>query len=168
MLYLIAKIDEASRERLLQIQQLTEKSGISAGSLYGHITLAVYTGDAGEDFISSCKAILRDYSAFTVHYDKIEVLSATSIIVASIVNENEIADIQRKIVKKWAEYLNEWTQETTWYPHTTLVYHPQADLNAIAKVMQDRFVPFDAQVERIEVSREKGSGYEIVDVVELR
>lgn len=168
MLCLIAKIDADSRERLLQIQQLAEKSGISVGNLYGHITLAVYTGDDGEAFISSCKDILRDYSAFTVHYDKIEVLSATSIIVASPVNENEIAVIHRRIAKEWAEYLDKWTQETAWYPHTTLLYHPQADLNALAKAMEVRFAPFDARVERIEFSRVKEKGYEIMDAVELQ
>lgn len=168
MLCVIAKIDAAARERLSTLQHLAEKSGIAVRNLYGHITLATYVGNEEEKFVSSCKAILSGCSVFTVRYDKIEVLSDTSIIVASPAMTDEITDIQRKIAKVWEEYLDEWTRKNKWYPHTTLVYDSRADLASIAEIMQSKFAPFDAQIGRIEFSRVKEKGYEIVDFIELQ
>lgn len=167
MLCVIAKIDSEARERLLELQQLTESFGVSPRSLYGHITLANYVGDDEERFILSCKALLSDFRKFSVRYDKIEVLTATSIIVASPLKENNITDIQKEIVRNWGKYLDDWTQENVWKPHTTLLYKPQVNLQDIAEVMQEKFKPFNAQINRIEFSRVKENGYEIIDFIEL-
>ena len=167
MLCAIAKIDPVSKERLSKVQQTAEKFGIPVRDLYGHITLVTYVGNAEEAFIVSCKDMLHGYKSFCVRYDKVEVLPATQIIVASPIKKNEIATIHSEIVKAWAEELDQWSRETIWHPHTTLVYHPKADLNVIANAMQEKFSPFDARIEKIEFSRVTEDGYKIVDSIAL-
>ncbi len=167
MLCVIAKIDSVSREKLLKLQQLAGSFGIPQRHLHGHITLAAYVGDDENQFISSCKKLLSNYKRFSVYYYKIEVLTETSIIVASPKKEKEIALIQNEIVNNWEESLDYWTQGDVWKPHTTLLYEPKADLQTIAEVMQAEFKPFNAQVDRIEFSRVKENGYEIIDSIAL-
>lgn len=167
MLCAIAKIDPASSERLVTLAKLTEGFGIPPRNVHGHITLATYTGDDEERFISSCKTVLSGYGKFSVCYDKIEVWSPSTIIVAVPRKEGEIAAIQREISRGWAADLDKWTQGDVWQPHTTLVVNPQADFNAVAEAMQGVFEPFAAQVDKIEFSRVYEDGYEIVDFIEL-
>lgn len=167
MLCVIAKIDPASRERLLWVQRVAGDFGVPERPLYGHITLAAYIGGAEDAFISSCKGILAGRDKFPVFYDRIEVLPATSIIVASPRKDGPMAAIYREIAQSWEADFNDWTRADTWHPHTTLVHDPTADLNAIAKAMEKKFQPFTAQVERVEFSRVLETGYEIVDFLEL-
>lgn len=168
MLCVIAKIDSASKERLANIRSIVERFGITVRELYGHITLATYIGDAEEQFVSSCKGLLACQEAFPVFYDKVEVFPVSSMIAASPRKDKNISAINKKIAENWAEQLNDWTQEAKWYPHTTLLYQPQADLYAIAEAMQEEFKPFEAWVERIEFSHVNENGYEIIDCIELR
>lgn len=101
MLCVIAKIDSASRKRLAGIQRIAENFGIPVRELYGHITLATYLGEEEEAFIASCKASLPCRKAFPVRYDQIEVLDATSIIVASPRKEGNLAAIHGEIERRW-------------------------------------------------------------------
>lgn len=167
MLCVIAKIDSASRERLAGIQHIAEEFGIPVREPYGHITLATYIGDEEEAFVASCRACLPCRKAFPVRYDQIEVLDASSIIVASARKEADLAAIHGEIERRWAPRLNHWTQGEAWYPHTTLLYRPQTDLYAIAAVMRQAFAPFDAWVERIEFSRVHEGVYKILDGIDL-
>ncbi len=75
--------------------------------------------------------------------------------------------IQKEIAGRWSAYLNEWTQENVWNPHTSLLYVQGADLSAVAEAMREMFEPFTAQVDRIEFSRVYEHGYEIIDAFEL-
>ena len=167
MLCVIARIDEGCRERLLGLQERTVELGIPRRNLYGHITVASYIGEDEEGFIASCKEILRGHGAFDVCYERIEVLYATSIVVASPAKEGGLAAVHRDIVSAWGAELDKWSQEDVWHPHTTLVHDLRADLDAAAKVMRDGFAPFPGRVGRIEFSRVKENGYEIVDHVDL-
>lgn len=167
MLCAIAKIDPAARERLVSLARLTEGFGIPPRNVYGHITLASYTGYDENEFISSCKTILSGRGKFSVRYGKLEVWNPSTIIVAVPQKENTIAAIQKEISKKWAADLDQWTQADVWRPHTTLVTNPQADFHAIIEVMQEKFKPFAAQIERVEFSCVYENGYEIIDCVEL-
>ena len=58
MLCAIARIDEQARNRLLALQQVTERFGNMPKEIYGHITLAAYIGGDNGAFISSCKEII--------------------------------------------------------------------------------------------------------------
>lgn len=168
MLCAIAKIDSGSRDRLVELAKLTQAFGIPPRNVHGHITLATYTGDDEDGFMSSCKAVLSGYEKFSVCYDKIEVWNPSTIIVAVPRKEGAIAAVQKEISRGWAADLDKWTQEDVWQPHTTLVVNPQADFNAIAEAMQGIFEPFSARVNEIEFSRVYEDGYEVVDCVELR
>lgn len=167
MLCAIAKIDTESRKQLLALQQVTERFGITVKELYGHITLATYTGEDDSAFILSCKEILSAYTQFSVYYEKVEVLSATSIIVASPQKENALLDIHNDIAAQWGIYLDNWTSNDHWQPHTTLIYNPQIDLQVIAEAMRKEFIPIIAHVTRIEFSQVTENGYEIVDSIDL-
>lgn len=172
MLCVIAIIDSAATKRLAILEQITERFGIPPQSVHGHITLATYTGDEEAAFITSCKAILSGYGKFSVCYDKIELWTATSgarsVLVAAPQKGHEMAAIQRKIAGSWSAQLNEWTQEDTWTPHTTLLYVPGADLDLVAEAMRKEFAPFAAQIDRIDFSRVYENRYEIIDSFELQ
>lgn len=163
MLCVIAKIDENARKKLAKIQELAELFGRTAKPLYGHITLVTYLCGNEKSLISECRNILRGQKAFPVYYDEIRVLAATSILVASPKKAGALKAVQSSLAANHTECLDEWTRESIWYPHTTLVYDPSSDLTALAKAMQAEFRPITASVSRIEFSRVTESGYEIVD-----
>ena len=167
MLCAIARIDTQSREKLSALQQAAERFGITVHKIYGHITLATYMGEDDRAFIASCKEILSACTPFSVYYEKVEVLSATSIIVASLRKENALLDMHHAIAAQWGHSLDHWTNNDHWQPHTTLVYDPQIDLQVLAEAMQKEFIPFFAHVTRIEFSQVTAHGYEIVDSVDL-
>lgn len=167
MLCVIAKIDIQSKAKLLTLQQLAVRFGITVNSLYGHITLATYIGGDDSTFIASCKKIISAYTSFSIYYEKVEVLSATSIIVASPRNEHTLFDIHNDIATKWWPYLDNWTNNDHWKPHTTLIYNPQIDLQVIATAIRKELIPFFAQVTTIEFSQVTENGYIIVDSIDL-
>lgn len=167
MLYVIALIDQAAREKLTGLRLLAAPFGIPPQNLHGHITLAGYTGGDEEEFVSSCKAILSGYGKFPVHYDQIELFASTSAVVAVPRKEGVLDAIQREISEAWAADLNEWTRRDVWHPHTTLAYHPTVDLEAVTELMRGKFEPFTARVDRIEFSLEYAPRYETIDFIDL-
>lgn len=167
MLYVIAMIDPAARRRLTGLRELAAPFGIPPRDLHGHITLAAYAGEDEGRFIASCKAVLARYGQFSVEYDKIELFASTSAVVAAPRKEGPLDAVQREIAERWAADLDQWTRRDVWRPHTTLAYHPAADLDAAAGAMRAEFAPFSARVSRVEFSRECGNRYEIVDSMEL-
>ena len=168
MLCVIAKIDPASRARLLELQKEIEKLGIPVRALHGHITLASYIGEDEAAFLASCKEILSGYRAFPVYYDRIEVLASTHIVVASPRREGMLEVLQRQTAAQWEEELTDYTKADVWYPHTTLLYDMQADLARIAERLGGVFEPLCGEVQTIEFSRVENAGYTIVDTIELR
>lgn len=172
MLCAIAIIDPAATERLVKLEQVTERFGIPPQDVHGHVTLATYVGDDEDAFISSCKSILSGYGKFPVYYDTVGTWicksGMKSFIGAFPRKEPTIVAIQKEIAGIWSAYLNEWTQEDVWKPHTSLLYVQGADLSTVAEAMQEMFEPFVAQVDRIEFSRVYENGYEIIDSFELR
>lgn len=167
MLYVIARIDPAARKRITRMRQLAVPFGIAPREVHGHITLAGYTGGDEGKFVSSCKTILSGYGKFSVRYDEIKLFASTSAIVAAPRKDGALDAIQREISNAWEAGLNEWTRREVWQPHTTVAYHPTADLEAITEIMREEFEPFTAEVSRIEFSREYDGRYEIIDFIEL-
>ena len=167
MLCAIARIDAQGRKQFLSLQQVTERFGIKLNELDGHITLATYIGGDDRAFIASCKEIISTYSPFSICYEKVEVLSATSIIVASPRNEKTLFELHRAIAAQWEPYLDRWTNKDLWKPHTTLMHNPHIDLQVIAKEMMREFLPFMAQVTGIEFSLVTENGYRIIDSIDL-
>lgn len=166
MLCVIAKLNEEATEKLMSIRTAA-LSDAALKPLHGHITIAAYTGDRQAQFVRFCKSLLEGTSAFAVWYEKIEVLDASSILVASPENSGALEVLHRRIAEAYNDSLNPWTQADRWYPHTTLLYDPNLDLHRICGEMSGHFTPFSAQISRIEFSRALESGYEIIDRVEL-
>ena len=167
MLFVIAMVDPAARARLTRLRELAAPFGILPRDVHGHITLAAYAGGEEGRFISSCKAILSGYEKFSVRYDGVELFASTAAVVAAPRKEGPLDAIQREIAGAWAADMNEWTRRDVWQPHTTILYHPQADLEAIVEALREEFESFAAQVDRVEFSREYEDRYEIVDFIEL-
>ncbi len=167
MLCVIAKLDGEATEKLMAIRKAALSDAV-VKPLYGHITIATYTGDNEAQFIRFCKSLLAGMPSFTVRYEKLAVLEATSIIVASPEKSGPLEALHLGIAKEYNCALHPWTQMGQWYPHTTLLYGPGLDLQRICREMSAFFVPFSAQISGIEFSRVLESGYAIVDSVVLR
>lgn len=166
MLCVIAKLNAEATEKLMSIRTAAL---LDAGlkPLHGHITIASYIGNHEAQFVRFCKSLLEGTSAFAVRYEKIEVLDASSILVASPEKSGTLEALHRRIAEEYNDSLNPWTQADRWYPHTTLLYEPNLDLHRICRNMAVYFMPFAAQISCIEFSRVLESGYEIIDRVEL-
>ncbi len=167
MLCVIAKLNAEATENLAAIRKAA-LSDAMVKPLYGHITIATYTGDNEARFIRFCKSLLAGMPSFTVRYEKLTVLEATSIIVASPEKSGPLEALHLGIAEKYNRFLQPWTQTGQWCPHTTLLYGPGLDLQRICREMSAFFVPFSAQISGIEFSRVLESGYAIIDSVVLR
>lgn len=168
MLCVIAKLDKSAAERLSSLKKAFVPAEFAARPLYGHITIANYIGSDEAGFIRYCKAMLEGAATFQVEYKKVEVLKKSAIIVASPEKAGTLAALHREIAEKFAPSLNDWTQPELWQPHTTLLYSPALDLDAICANMKKAFAPFSARVCAIEFSRVLDTDYEIVEKVELK
>lgn len=167
MLCVIAKLNGEATEKLMAIRKAALSDAVVT-PLYGHITIATYVGDNEAQFIRFCKSLLAGMRSFPVRYEKIAVLEATSIIVASPEKSGPLEALHLGIAEKYNRFLHPWTQIGQWYPHTTLLYGPGLDLHRICREMSAFFVPFSSQISLIEFSRVLESGYAIVDSVVLR
>lgn len=165
MLFVIGIIDGASNKRLEEIRNSAISSGILDSPLYSHITFATYLGDDDTAFVASCKEMLRTIKPFQIHYEKVEMLSDCPILAAFPRKGKELASINKHIFKTWQDYLAPWTHEKIWQPHTTLLNNADMDLMAALSDMQKTFIPFDAEVVRVEFSRALENGFEIIDAV---
>lgn len=163
MLCVIAKLEEAARARLLAVQAAATRLGIPPRPLHGHITLVSYVGGDEADLIARCKDTLAPYRPFSVRYEETAVLAATSIIAALPQKSAQLCQLHDCLAALAPEELDPWSQAEVWLPHTTLVCHGTADLQAAAQRMRAEFAPFDAQITGIEFSRVTGSGYTVVD-----
>ncbi len=168
MLCIIAKLDDAAVKRLTSIREsaLIEEAAIKR--LYGHITIAAYSGNNEAGFVQDCKKLLADISPFSVKYTDIEVLWETSIIIARPETTLELKTIHQLITEKYNDSLNQWTKKGAWYPHTTLFYEPQSDLRGLCSRMAESFVPFSTIINRIEFSTVTEAGYRIIDSMRVR
>lgn len=167
MLCVIARIDDAAKARLDALCKLVKEFDLSARYLYGHITLVTYLGHEEAEFIEQCKAALSNQTAFSLFYNRIEILTPTSIIVASPDITQELRSIHAQLIEVAPSDFDSWSSEELWYPHTTLFYHTEANLQAISERIKEDFVSFLAEVSRIEFSKVTDCGYEIIDAITL-
>ena len=165
MLCVIAKLDGGATEKLMSIRKAALSDAAMRKPLHGHITIAAYTGDEVAQFIQFCKSQIGGISSFPVRYERIEVLEDTSIVVASPEKSGTLETLHRRIAEEYNCFLNRWTQVERWYPHTTLLYDPNSDLHRICRKISTYFMPFSAQVSKIEFSRVLESGYDIIDTI---
>ena len=167
MLCVIARIDDAARGQLDALCKLVEEFDLPARYLYGHITLVTYLGHEEEKFIERCKSVLHDQTAFPVYYNGVELLLPTPSIVASPDMTQELCAIHDRLMGVAPSEMDRWSSRELWHPHTTLFYHTEANLEAIAERIKESFTPFYAKVCSVEFSKVTDSGYEILDAVIL-
>ena len=167
MLCVIAKLPSEANDKLSRLRDSVMPQVHFPSSLYAHITLATYLPEDTKAFIASCRKILRNVRSFSVRYEKLEVLAETSIIIAKPAPSEPLRFLHDRINSDFGEFLDHWTRGDTWYPHTTLLNDPDADLNAVCDEMQKHFVPFDVSIEQVEFSQVEGNRYTIVETVRL-
>ena len=167
MLCVIAKLDDASTEKLAAIREAAFSDGEALRPLHGHITVATYVGTDEDVFLRSCRKLLAETRPFAVTYTDIEVLGETAVLAAVPERSGPLDRLHRKIAERYPDALDPWTAGERWYPHTTLYYGPGSDLAGLCRKMRDVFRPFTATISRIEFSRVLEDGYRIVDFVTL-
>jgi 2'-5' RNA ligase len=168
MLCVIANCSPEADQKLSALREAAFPPGRFTSPLNAHITLATYLPEDYSAFMEACEKLLRRCHPFTVRYKKLEVLSETSIIVATPSISDELAVLHQSIVKEFSLSLDRWTCGSSWYPHTTLVYDPAADLQQICGKMQARFIPFEDRICQFQFSKVEGSGYTIIKTIHLR
>ena len=82
MLCVIAKLPEDASEKLRLLRDSALPGERAGAPLYGHITIATYLPEDDGSFAEACVRTIREYSSFTVRYEKLRVLCRTSIIAA--------------------------------------------------------------------------------------
>ena len=167
MICVIAKLASDAAERLNILRKAVASKEQLVKPFHGHITIAAYLPD-DEEFLPVCAEIIRDTSAFRIRYEKLEVLSATSIIAAVPSKPAALLALHNRIAERFGKSLNRWTCGNDWYPHTTLLYDPDADLNGLCRKMQEYFVPFETCISRVEFSKAEETGYTILCSVDLK
>ena len=165
MLCVIAKLSEEAAETLAGIRCAALPEDEGAKRLYGHVTIASYTGADEAGFLRACKALLEGTPRFAVEYERIEVLEETSILAAIPGKSGPLETLHRRIAERYEGDLDQWTRADRWYPHTTLLYGPALDLQELCRRMRAAFHPFSAVVCRIEFSRVLDTGYEVLDQI---
>lgn len=150
-----------------ELCKVVEEFDFPARHLHGHITLVSYVGQNEASFVAQCKAALKEWKVFPVTYNGVELLPPTPSIVASPELSQELVSIHDVLLSVAPSEMDSWSSKELWHPHTTLFYHTEADLQAIAEQMRKSFVPFTAEVVRLEFSRVTDSGYEIIDSITL-
>lgn len=126
-----------------------------------------YLGHEEAKFIEQCKAALSNQTAFSVFYNCIEILTPTPSIVASPDLTQELRSIHAQLIEVAPSDLDSWSSKELWHPHTTLFYHTEVNLQNISERIKEDFVPFFAEVSRIEFSKVTDCGYEIIDAITL-
>ena len=167
MLCVIAKLPDEASERLRMLRDTALPPERAGAPLYGHITIATYLPEDDRSFAKACTEIIRRYSSFAVRYEKLGVLSRTSIVAALPSFSEEMVSLHSRIAGQFSGSLDRWTAGDDWQPHTTLLYDPEADLQALCREMQKNFVPFETRISRIEFSEVRKDGYTIRDVIGL-
>lgn len=165
MLCMIAKLDDDATETLAALRRAVP--GGPRRPLYGHITIAAYTGEDEAAFLRGGRELLAGLSAFSAEIRKLEVLEETSILVASPEKTGALDVLHRRIAARFGDALDRWTRDESWRPHVTLLYDPRADLKELCRRLSAAFTPFSARVRAVEFSRVLDEGYEIVDRVIL-
>ena len=168
MLCVIAKLPDEASERLRMLRDPILPPERTGAPLYGHITIATYLPQDDSRFAKDCAETIRGYGPFAVRYEKLRVLSRTSIIAALPSMTDQLASLHNRIAGRYGVSLDQWTAGRDWQPHTTLLYDPAADLHALCRKMQQGFVPFETRISHIELSEVRDNGYTIRDIIVLR
>lgn len=104
MLCVIAKLSRSATEELRLLQRVAASFGMHPSPVYGHVTIAAYTSDDDAEFIAGCKELLQGIGSFSVFFDKIEVLSETSIIVATPRKDSVLTALHDRLAARYVPF----------------------------------------------------------------
>ncbi len=166
MLCLIAKLEAEATESLRALRRAALAPEPDPRPLHGHITLATYLGPE-EAFLRFGREELAGVPAFSVRYERLAVLEETSVLVALPAREGTLEALHRQVLARFGEELDRWTGSEVWLPHTSLLYDPEADLQALCRRLSAGFRPLTARVCALEFSRVLPDGYEILESLAL-
>ena len=167
MLCVIATVVPEANRKLEQLRENALPGVQFAPPLHAHITLATWLPEDADAFMDACTEMSRDIPSLTIRYEKVEVLAETSIIVATPSVPAALVSLHNRIVDHFVASLDQWTRGSAWYPHSTLLYSPSLDLDAVCAEMQKYFVPFEARIDAIEFSRVEEKGYTVLNRIPL-
>ena len=148
MIYAIARIDKSSRARLSWIQSFAASFGIAPKPIYGHIPLCAVEPEEME----SCKSAVAGLKAFSVDFEKIDILPGIPRVAALAVREGALEDVHAKVCG-----------DADWTPCVELLRDPMVNMGWVRSAMTEMFKPFTAKVVRIEFM----DGQTLVDAVDL-
>ena len=168
MICVMAKLPPDAVERLNTLRKASVSAEQPVPPFHGHITIAAYLPEDDAGFLQDCTKVILETPSFSVRYEKLEVLAETSIIVAVPSKPPELLALHGRIAEKYSQAMDRWTCGSDWYPHTTLLYRPGADLNDLCRNMQRHFIPFEVQISKVEFSRVEENGYRILKAVDLK
>ena len=167
MLCVIAKCSPEADEKLNALRASVFPRDCFVSPLNAHITVAAYLPEDDRAFMESCEKLISGTRPFSVQYRKLEVFPETSVIVAVPSVPAELLSLHDRIAGEFGSQLDRWTCGSSWYPHTTLLYNPAADLHQLCRAMQKCFVPFEARISQVWFSRVEDTGYTIVKTIDL-
>ena len=148
MIYAIARIDKSSRARLSWIQSFAASFGIVPKPIYGHIPLCAVAPEE----IETCKSAVAGLKAFSVDFEKIDILPGVPRVAALAVREGVLEDVHAKVCG-----------DADWIPCVELLRDPMVNMGWVRSAMTEMFQPFTAKVVRIEFM----DGQTLVDAVDL-
>ena len=148
MIDVILKLENSARARLSWIQSFAASFGIVPKPIYGHIPLCAVAPDE----IETCKSAVAGLKAFSVDFEKIDILPGAPRVAALAVREGALEDVHAKACG-----------DADWTPCVELLRDPMVNMGWVRTAMTEMFQPFTAKVVRIEFM----DGPTLVDAVDL-
>lgn len=148
MIDVILKLENSARARLSWIQSFAASFGIVPKPIYGHIPLCAVAPEEME----TCKSAVEGLKAFSVGFEKIDILPNVPCVAALAVREGVLEDVHAKVCG-----------DADWTPCVELLRDPMVNMGWVRTAMTEMFQPFTAKVVRIEFM----DGQTLVDAVEL-
>ena len=116
MICVIAKLPPEAAERLNLLRKAVLSEKLPGKPFHAHITIATYLPDDDAEFLQACSGIIRETPSFQIRYERLEVLSATSIIVAEPSKPDTLLALHSRIADQYGDSLDRWTCGADWRP----------------------------------------------------
>ena len=148
MIDVILKLENSARARLSWIQSFAASFGIVPKPIYGHIWLC----SVAPEEMEACKSVLTGLKAFSVDFEKIDILPGVPRVAALAVREGVLEDVHGKLCG-----------DADWTPCVELLRDPMVNMGWVRAAMTEMFQPFTAKVVRVEFMED----LTVVDGVDL-
>lgn len=167
-LCVILVLDEEARTRLNNYLKHLENYDINADPVHGHITLASYLSDNITELVHYTRAFFLNVNQFHLKCTRIKRL--TKVNVSCFPNESQILrSLYETFHQKYDSLCDEYTKLSTgqWTPHITMYNQSSGQSDFVEQVLKEAFVPFEANIVRVELSIVHDEGIETVFAYDL-